>query len=84
MLHKFVLWSFFKETDIRKSNTFLVYISRDTYILCEVNISFSNIVKERNLVYLETYSSQIIKQGIERGKTQGSKESKLEIAKTML
>ena len=63
------------------TNTFLVYINRDTYILCEVNTSFSNIVKERILAYLETYSSQRIKQSVKYSKTQGSKESKLEIAK---
>ena len=66
---------------MRLTNTFLVYISRDTYILCEVNTSFSNIVKERILVYLETYSSQRIKKSVEHSKTQGSKYSKLEIAK---
>ena len=69
---------------MRLTNTFLVYISRDTYILCEVNTSFSNIVKERILAYLETYSRQRIKRGVERGKTQSPKESKLEIAKAML
>lgn len=39
------------------------------------------ILLKRNLVYLETYSRQKIKRGVERGKTQSPKESKLEIAK---
>ena len=41
----------------------LIENDKDKYILCEVNTSFSNIVKERNLVYLKTYSSQKIKRG---------------------
>ncbi len=47
----------------------LIEIDKDKYILCEVNFSFSYITKERNLVFLETYSSQIIKRGDDYKKT---------------
>ena len=47
----------------------LIEIDKDKYILCEVNSSFSYITKERNLVFLETYSSQIIKRGDDYTKT---------------
>ena len=47
----------------------LIEIDKDKYILCEVNSSFSYITKERNLVFLETYSSQIIKRGNDYTKT---------------
>ena len=47
----------------------LIEFDKDKYILCEVNSSFSYITKERNLVFLETYSSQIIKRGDDYTKT---------------
>ena len=47
----------------------LIEIDNNKFILCEVNSSFSYITKERNLVFLETYSSQIIKRGDDYKKT---------------
>ena len=41
----------------------LIEIDNNKFILCEINTSFSTVIKERNLMFLEAFSSQRVKRG---------------------
>ena len=41
----------------------LIEIDNNKFILCEINTSFSTVIKERNLMFLESFSSQRVKRG---------------------
>ena len=41
----------------------LIEIDNNKFILCEINTSFSTVIRERNLTFLEAFSSQRVKRG---------------------
>ena len=41
----------------------LIEIDNNKFILCEINTSFSTVIRERNLMFLEAFSSQRVKRG---------------------
>ena len=41
----------------------LIEIDNNKFILCEINTSFSTVIRERNLMFLEAISSQRVKRG---------------------
>ena len=41
----------------------LIEIDNNKFILCEINTSFSTVIRERNLMFLEAFSSRRVKRG---------------------